>query len=133
LLIETILKKLEAEFSSLDHRIDSSNKSITIPSIVKEIGFVTIEEYLDYEVIVYIGNITHCHLGSYNEQCNEMQKANEVAEKVSIFLKQLFEDQIVFWKGKRSSGFYKLGNKPNSKSWFGKQHAEWVWSGQKHS
>ena len=132
MLIEVMIEKLKLDFPSLKFTVGESESSIIIPPKNAEVGSVYIEEYLE-ELLVGIGSFTHWHVGCYNSGLSEVEKANEIATSVSEFLANLFEDKVVFWKNKKNGGFYRLGEKTNSRSWFGKQHKEWVWSGQKHS
>jgi len=102
---------------------------ISIPAKHNDVGPIAIKDDID-ELTVFVGNFTHWHVGCYDEKFTESQKAESIAGEVIDFLRKLFSDQIIIWGShKKGGGFYILGEKPNSKSWLGTQHKEWVWSG----
>lgn len=133
MLLNEIINTFKTNFPKLEYIINNKEQSLTIPAINNEVGDIVIEDELD-EIIVFIGNFTHWHVGCYEENFNEKEKAIFIAEEITEFLTDLFNNQIVMWGSHRNGGgFYRKGNKPNSKSWFGKKNKEFVWSGQINS
>lgn len=47
------------------------------------------------EAIVYLGNVTHAHLGCHDEALSEEAKQQQIAADVVQFVRDLFADRIV--------------------------------------
>lgn len=133
MLLRAMIKKMEESFPEIKFTVNEKDHLISVPAKHEDVGSVHIQDDFD-ELTVFVGNFTHWHVGCYEEGLNEQQKSDSIAEDVSEFLSDLFNDKIVMWGGyKKGGGFYLKGEKPNSKSWLGAQHKEWVWSGPLHS
>jgi hypothetical protein len=89
-LLETLAKKLDAEFSSLQFVVDEENQTITIPAPNEKFGHIEIEDDGD-EFIVIVGNFTHWHASCYIEGLSDKEKAEVIAEEVVEFLHDLIE------------------------------------------
>lgn len=131
ILLQTMIDKMKAEFPEVKFTHDKEKRSISIAPKHPDVGSIFIQDDKD-ELTIHLGNFTHWHVGCYEEELSETQKANSIARDVAEFLQKLFDDKIIMWCGKMSGGCYEKGHKPNSKSWWGKQHKEWVWSGPVH-
>ncbi|MFW5425712.1 MAG: hypothetical protein ACKE8R_00520 [Methylophagaceae bacterium] len=133
MLFEMMIKKLEDTFPSLEYSVDREHYFISIPAKNESVGGIEIQDEMD-EMIVFIGNFTHWHIGCYEQSFSEKEKFENICNQVIAFLDDLFNDQVVMWGGKKAGGFYLKNEKPNSKSYlgFGKQNKEWVWSGEKY-
>ena len=127
-IITEIKALLDREIPSLECVL-AEDRVIRIEPVNIEVGGISIEEYFDDEAIVYLGRFTHCHIGCYENYTND-QMVESISTEVVNLIKDLINDEIILWARKRSGGFYKKGEKPNSKSLFGKQYEEWVWSGR---
>jgi len=129
MLLEAMIQKLGEEFPSLELSVNKDEHIVSIPAKHKDVGGIDIQDD-EYELTVYLGNFTHWHVGCYEKNLNEKEKANFITTEVTDFLKDLFKDEVVMWGShEKGGGFYHKGEKPNSKSWLGAQHQEFVWSG----
>lgn len=129
MLLETLIKKLEAEFSSLQFVVDKQNHTITIPPTHKEFGHIEIEDDGD-EFIVFVGNFTHWHANCYIEGLSDEKKAEVIAEEVVEFLHDLLNDKIVLWGSHRGGGgFCYRDEEQSQKSYPEKTYQTWLWSG----
>jgi hypothetical protein len=123
---------MKAEFPEVKFTLDKGKHLISIAPKHPDVGSIDIQDD-DDEITVFIGNFTHWHVGCYEDKLSETQKAKSIAEDIAEFLQNLFDDKIIMWGcHEKGGGFYVKGNKPNSKSWLGTQHKEWVWSGPVH-
>lgn len=127
-VISEIKALLEKELPSLKCALTKEN-IIEINAKNKKVGGLTIEKIFDDEVVVYLGHFTHCHIGCYKNYEND-QMVDSISSDAVNFIKEVLSDEIIMWAGKRSGGFYKKSEKPNSKPFFGKRREEWVWSGR---
>jgi hypothetical protein len=128
-----MIEKLKAEFPSLQFTVNAENSRITIPAKNEDVGNIEIQDDVD-ELMVFVGTFTHWHADCYTDELSEKQRADEIAKKVTNFLHDLFNEQIIMWGSHlKGGGFYLKGEEANSKSWFGKSRKEWVWSGELHS
>lgn len=130
-LLQTMIDKMKTELPEVKFTLDKGKHIISIAPKHPDVGSIDIQDDND-ELTVCIGNFTHWHVGCYEDELSEIQKAKSIAGDVAEFLQKLFDDKIIMWGGKTSGGFYEKGHKLNSKSWWGKQHKEWVWSGPAH-
>jgi hypothetical protein len=127
-LLKTLVRKLESEFSSLRFTVDEEKHVVIIPPIHEEIGSIEIEDDLN-ELIVIVGNFTHWHAGCYREELSDIERSEAVAEDVVGFLHDLFNDKIVMWGShKGGGGFTYRDNMQSQASYLGK-HQKWLWSG----
>ena len=133
MLLQAMIKVLEKDFPEVKFSVNEKDHLISIPPKHDEVGSIDIQDDFD-ELTVFVGNFTHWHVGCYEEDLTEEQKAESVAEDVAEFLRDMFSDKIIMWGcHQKGGGYYLEGEKPNSKSWLGAQHKEWVWSGPLHS
>lgn len=133
MLLSAMIKVMERRFPEIEFSINEQDHLISIPSKHKEVGSIDIQDDYD-ELTVFVGNFTHWHVGCYEVGLSEEQKADSVAEDVADFLGDMFSNKIIMWGcHQKGGGCYLKGEKPNSKSWLGAQHREWVWSGPLHS
>lgn len=133
MLLQAMIKKMEKDFPTIEFAVNEKDHLISIPAKHGDVGTIDIQDDFD-ELTVFVGNFTHWHVGCYEENLTEEQKAESVAEDVSEFLQDLFSDKIIMWGcHQKGGGFYLKGERPNSQSWLGAQHKEWVWSGPLHS
>lgn len=133
MLLQAMIKRIENDFPDVELKVNEKDHLISIPARHEDVGKIDIQDDFD-ELTVFVGNFTHWHVGCYEESLTEQQKADSVAENVSEFLKDLFNDQIIMWGcHQKGGGFYLKGERPNSKSWLGAQKKEWVWSGPLYS
>jgi len=129
MLLETMIEKIKEDFPSLKFSVNKEEHLISIPAFNEDVGGIQIQDD-EYELTVYIGHFTHWHVGDFEETNNEKEKAINIANEISEFLNDLFENKIIMWgKHEKSGGFYHIDEKSNSKSLLGKQHEEWTWSG----
>ncbi len=72
---------------------------IVIPARHSEVGDMIIEVEPD-DISVHIGHITHCHLNGSSENVMDANlKQNLMIQEAIEFLREVFNDKIVFWKG----------------------------------
>lgn len=69
-----------------------------------DVGDVVIEEDGN-ELIVFVGNITHGHFGSYESGLSEAEHEEVVAESLVDFLVELFADEILLFKSDWKGGW----------------------------
>jgi hypothetical protein len=53
------------------------------------------------EIIVEIGEITHGHFDSLNQNVTQEEAEQEVAERVVNFIEDLFDNKYVLWRSKQ--------------------------------
>lgn len=129
MLLQILTKKLKTEFPELNFSVDENNAIVTIPPKHPDVGSIVIEQDND-ELIVGVGKFTHWHCGCYESELSEQEKALSIAEDISNFLADLFNDKIVMWGShEEGGGFYTVNEPPNSTSSTDKQRIKWVWSG----
>ncbi len=132
MLLQAMIKILKRDFPEVKFSVNEKDYLISIPPKHHQVGSIDIQDDFD-ELTVFVGNFTHWHVGCYEKNLTEEQKANSVAEEVAEFLRDMFSDKIIMGGCNQTGGsFYLKGEKPNSKPWLGSQHKEWVWSGPLH-
>jgi hypothetical protein len=102
-LLETVVRKLEADFSSLQFFVDKEKHTIVIPPIQEGFGSIEIEDDGD-ELIIFVGNFTHWHAGCYGEELSDEDKAKEIAEDVVEFLRDVLNDKVILWGSHKGGG-----------------------------
>src|SRR5271154_6378259 len=132
MIFDSLIPKLKEHFSNRGLRVEiSPDARVMFPCVHPEVGDIEIRDDGD-ELTVYAGNFTHGHFSNYDEKLSKEQKAEQISEDAVAFLKDVFEDQIVFWGSHRGSGGWHQRGKPNKffrTGIFGKPKKEYVWSG----
>lgn len=95
---DVLLPALQSEFPSRNFRTDDSPIAIgSFPSAHEEVGDVTIWDNGD-EATVGIGDITHGHFNTYDENLTQEEIVQRVTQEVLAFLTDLFADRVLLWK-----------------------------------
>ena len=83
------------------------------------------------EVTIYLGNFTHVHIGSYDDEISQDAREKIIAESVIEYLEDIFADRIVVWGGPRSGGCERRDKKSICTSFLKgpNKRKEYVWSG----
>jgi len=106
MLKEKVLNSLLHHFN--DVTVDRKSKYFAIfPAKHPEVGEVRIEED-GSELILYIGEITHGHFGSYEPGLSEQEHSEIIVESVTDFLRDLFADEYYLFRGDQSGGWARL-------------------------
>jgi len=94
ILLHTMIEKMEAEFPEVEFTLDKGKHLISIAPKHPDVGSIEIQDD-DNEITVVVGNFTHWHVGCYEEELSETQKAESIAGDVAEFLQNLFDDKII--------------------------------------
>jgi len=110
MISEFLIPALRNEFSGWE--IDFSPEAPVVaafPESQKAMGRVLIYDDGD-EATISIEHITHGHFGNYDESLATSEKEKVIVEDVIEFLKALFADRVLLFKGKsiRFGGWYRL-------------------------
>ncbi len=135
MLLETLIHDLKASYPDQAYSVNEKERLLSITAQNDEVGGIDIKDD-EYELTVYVGNFTHWHVGCYEEELSEEEKAKHISNQVIEFLSDLFNDQVVMWGSHEGGGgFYLKGEQQNSRKWFGlgNKRKEWVWSGPVNS
>jgi hypothetical protein len=127
-LLETLAKRLELEFSSLRYVADEQKRAIVIPPICEEFGSLEIVED-DSEFIVVVGNFTHWHVGYYGDELSGVEKTASIVDDVIDFLHNLFNDKIVVWVSHTGGGGFMYRDDLQSQKMLCSDRQQWLWSG----
>ena len=122
-LKETVIDALVNRFGK-DVKLDPGSKRFaSFGPQHPHVGGVVVEED-GTELIVYIGDITHGHFGSYDPGLSEEEHHEIIAQSIVEFLVDLFADSYFLFKSERSGGWARLDmikekdmNSPNTQ-WF---------------
>ena len=86
-------------------RIDlSSTQFASFEPKHPDVGSVIIEEDGN-ELIVFVGNITHGHFGSYEDSLSPAEHEAVIIHELIGFLEDLFEDRYLVFKGRWGGGW----------------------------
>jgi hypothetical protein len=128
MLIETVVRKLEADLSSLQFFVDEKKHAIVIPPVREGFGSIKIEDDGD-ELFVVVGNFTHWHAGCCSEELSNEEKIEAIAEDIVEFLDDLVNDKIILWGSHQGAGgfFYR----EHLQDWTSQARTDrkWLWSG----
>jgi hypothetical protein len=127
-LLETVIRKIESEFSSLHFVVDGDKHTVSILPIYEEFGSIEIQDY-GSELIVFVGNFTHWHPSCYEENLSDKEKAEIIAEDVAEFLHDVFNDKIIMWGSNEGGGGFITRDEQQSQKSQSKIHQMWLWSG----
>jgi hypothetical protein len=126
-LLETLIQRLELEFSSLRYVANERKRTIVIPPRYEEFGNIEIQE--DYgEFIVFVGNFTHWHVGYYGDELSEEEKTAAIVDDAIEFLHNLFDDKIVSWGSHREGGGFIYRKDLHSQEILCSDRQKWLWS-----
>jgi hypothetical protein len=130
MLLEAVIRRLEAEFSSLYFVVDAENHTVIIPPAHEGFGRIEIEDDLD-ELIIIVGNFTHWHAGrwGYGECVSDQEKADAIAEDIAEFLRDVLNDKIIMWGSHKEGGGFVYRDEPQSQQSPLKTYQKWLWSG----
>jgi hypothetical protein len=127
-LLETLVRSLESQFSSLRFVVDEEKHMVIIPSIHEEVGSIKIEDDCN-ELIVIVGNFTHWHAGCYEKDLSDEGRAAVIVEDVINFLHDLFNDKIVMWGSRQGRGGFMYVDELQSQTSHTDKPQKWLWSG----
>jgi hypothetical protein len=128
LLLQTVIRKLESEFSSLHFIVDEDSRSVSIPPIYEAFGCIEIQDY-GSELIIFVGNFTHWHVSCYEEDLSDKEKTEIIVEDVVEFLHDVFNDKIIMWGSNQDGGGFMDRDEQQSQKSQLKKHQWWLWSG----
>lgn len=132
MIFDYLVPKLNEHFPNRGLRVETSPEArVIFPCVHPEVGDIEIHDDGD-ELTVCAGNFTHGHFSNYNEKLSKEQKAEQIAENVITFLKDVFADQIVFWGSHRGGGGWHQRSQSNKfirTGSFAEAKKEYVWSG----
>jgi hypothetical protein len=127
-LLETVIRKIESEFSASQFIVDEDRRTVSIPPIHEEFGSIEIQDY-GSELIIFVGNFTHWHASCYEEDLSDKEKAEMIAEDVAEFLHDVFNDKIIMWGSTKGGGGCIARDEQQSQKSQSKIHQMWLWSG----
>jgi hypothetical protein len=127
-LLETVIRKIESEFSSLHFIVDEDKRMISILPIYEEFGSIEIQDY-GSELLIFVGNFTHWHASCYEENLSDKEKVEVIAEDVAEFLYDVFNDRIIMWGSNEGGGGFFTIDEQQSQESQSKIHQMWLWSG----
>ena len=133
MIFNYLIPKLKEHFPNRGLRVENLPEArVIFPCMNPEFGDIEIHDDGD-ELTVYAGNFTHGHFSNYDEKLSKEQKAEQIAEDVVEFLKNLFADQIVFWGSHSGGGGWSKRGQRSKLSLLSKlllvHKKEYVWSG----
>jgi hypothetical protein len=126
-LLEAIVRKLEAGFSSLQFFVDEEKHAIVIPPIQEGFGSIEIQDDGD-ELIVVVGNFTHWHPGCYTEELSNEEKTEAIAEDVVEFLRDVLNDKIILWGSHKEGGGFVYRDEQQNQASQPETCQKWLWS-----
>jgi hypothetical protein len=132
MLAERIRIALQTEFPEVPFRFGVSDSVASLDSPSSEVGTLDICDDGD-EATIYLGSITHAHLGCYDDTLSEEQRADRVTEDVVSFIRALLADRVVGFRalGGMVGGYRMLSHdetKPD-RSRFRPLSRLYLWSG----
>ncbi len=92
------------EFGDAVELTPGSTSFAKIRAIHAEVGDIAIRED-GSELILFIGNITHGHFGSYENDLSEEQHEQIIAESLVDFLLELLADKYFLFKSVNTGGW----------------------------
>ncbi len=123
MLIETVIKSLTDRFGELLVLNPTPTAFVGFNPKHTAVGNVLIEQEGN-ELIVFVGDITHGHFGSYEDDLSEDERETVIASELVDFLADLFDDKILLFKARWGGGWSRLedGFKENlvtgRRTWF---------------
>ena len=127
MLLATVITKLELELPLLKFSIDRKKHIIIIPPVNEGFGDVVID-CANGEIILFIGNFTHCHFCCDENDLAEKEKAEIIAQDVVELLKDIFDKKVVMYKSHNGGGF-EYGDEQRSQRSQLDLRQKWLWSG----
>ncbi|MFT3745289.1 MAG: hypothetical protein QM785_13475 [Pyrinomonadaceae bacterium] len=104
MLKETVFNALVEEFGDA---VESTSDSIAFAEIKAKhpaVGNVSVQDD-GTEITLFIGDITHGHFGSYEDDLSEEEHERVIAESLVEFLSDLFEDKYFLYTSRHSGGW----------------------------
>ena len=100
----TVIEKLLARFDGLV-KVNSESKEFAVfEAKHPDVGDLIIQED-DHELIVFIGEITHGHFGSYDSGLTDAEHHARIADDLVDFITELFADECLLYKSRWSGGW----------------------------
>lgn len=127
-LLETAIRKIESEFSSLQFLVNEDRCTLSILPIYEEFGSIVIQDY-GSELIIFVGNFTHWHASCYEEDLSDKEKAEIIVEDIAEFLHDVFNDKIIMWGSNQGGGGFMDRDEQQNQKPHSKTHQWWLWSG----
>jgi hypothetical protein len=125
-LSEKLIPKLLARFPDRGLRVhEGSQPAASFPGAHPEVGDLLIDDDGD-ELTITVGELTHGHFAPKDYRLPSQEKEENLIERVTEFLDQVFADQIEFWIHEKAGGWHVRGGKPIG-DWPNRRR--FVWSG----
>jgi hypothetical protein len=123
---EKLIPRLLARFPDRGLRVHEGTQPIaTFPAAHPEVGDLHIDDDGD-ELTFTVGELTHGHFTPINYQTPSQEKEEELIERVTEFLDEVFADRIEFWTADGAGGWHAPGGEPLGQ-WPNRR--KFVWSG----
>ena len=130
-LSEFVLPLIRARFSAQGMREPAEGPFAVFPATHPDVG--DIELYDDGgEVVIGVGNFTHCHFTSYDLTGSESEKAVRIANDIVSFLDDIFSERVEFWGSHSGSGGVRRRGPQGELHKATSGTSAYVWSGPAH-
>lgn len=127
-ILEAIAKALRSNFPSLEFALNEELGRIEVPANNAEFGPLVFEEFLENEVILYLGHYSHRHIEHYEEGASQTEIIAGICDQVIAFLPRVLNDEIVVWSSRRGGGHCAVADKPAEHTIWEGARQFWVWS-----
>ena len=128
MLLKVLIGKLQNVFPNTIFSVNEDHRQITIPENYPGFGDVLIRDD-GIEMTVYVGKFTHSHTSPQEDDLSDEDKTDTITDEVIDLLQNLFDDQLVLWRGDKGGGFYHKDAPLNLRRRLPKDGEKWVWSG----
>ena len=109
MLKETVIRAFQSKFGSNVKITPSSKQFAVFDAKHPEVGCVVIEED-GTELLVTVGNITHSHFGSYDDDLSDREHEAVITDNLIAFLEGLFTDKYLLFKARWGGGWVPVEN-----------------------
>jgi hypothetical protein len=103
-IADVLIPELQRRFPGRELRAASKpGRYAVFPAVHPLVGDIAIDEDGD-DLIVYLGNFTHAHLGHYDEGIRGVERATAIVANLIELLDAVFADRVVMWGSHKGGG-----------------------------
>jgi len=111
-LSQKLKPRLLARFPDRGLRLhEGKEPDASFPAAHPEVGDLRIDDDGD-ELTISVGQLTHGHFSSGNDQRTAHEREEELIERVLEFLDEIFHERVEFWTAGKSGGWHPRGGNP---------------------
>jgi hypothetical protein len=125
-LSQKLIPRLRARFRNRGLRIHEGKEPVaSFPAAHPKVGDLRIDDD-GGELTISLGQVTHGHFAPKDYGLPSQENEDDLIERVTKFLEQVFGDEIEFWSAGGAGGWHLRGEKPIG-TW--PKRRRFVWSG----